>query len=79
MKDVIERESTVHERTVGRSCSQMSKEHNSLLFELRSMFLSSQMILSFVSVAMVSAILERISGMDPSSITMASKSSSSSS
>ena len=34
------------------------------------MFLSSQMILSFVSAAMVWAILERISGMDPSSVTM---------
>ena len=48
----------------------MTKERNSLIFELRSMFLSSQMILSFVSAAMVWAILERISGMDPSSVTM---------
>ena len=49
----------------------MTKERNSLISELRSMFLSSQMILSFVSAAMVWAILERISGMDPSSVTMA--------
>ena len=51
----------------------MTKELNSLIFELRSMFLSSQMILSFVSAAMVWAILERISGMDPSSVTMVPK------
>ena len=51
----------------------MTKERNSLIFELRFMFLSSQMILSFVSAAMVWAILERISGMDPSSVTMAPK------
>ena len=38
----------------------MTKERNSLIFELRSMFLSSQMILSFVSAAMVWAILECI-------------------
>ena len=44
----------------------MTKERNSLIFELRSMFLSSQMILSFVSTAMVLANLERISGMDVS-------------
>ena len=43
----------------------MTRERNNLIFELRSMFLSSQMILSFVSAAMVLAILERISGMDP--------------
>ena len=43
----------------------LTRECNSLIFELRSMFLSSQMILSFVSAAMVWAILERISGMDP--------------
>ena len=51
----------------------MTKERNSLIFELRSMFLSSQMILSFVSAAMVWAILERISGIDPSSVSMAPK------
>ena len=38
----------------------MIEERNSLIFEPRSMFLSSQMILSFVSAAMVWAILERI-------------------
>ena len=38
----------------------MTRERNSLIFELRSMFLSSLMILSFVSAAMVWAILERI-------------------
>ena len=48
----------------------MTRERNSLIFQLRSMFLSSQMILSFVSAAMVWAILECISGMDPSSVTM---------
>ena len=31
----------------------MTRERNSLIFELRSIFLSSQMILSFVSAAMV--------------------------
>ena len=51
----------------------MTRERNSPIFELRSMFLSSQMILSIVSAAMVWAILERISGMDPSSVTMAPK------
>ena len=51
----------------------MTRERNSLIFELRSMFLSSQMILSFVSAAIVWIILERISGMDPSSVTMAPK------
>ena len=51
----------------------MTMERNSPIFELRSMFLSSQMILTFVSAAMVLAILERISGMDPSSETMAPK------
>ena len=51
----------------------MTKERNSLIFELRSMFLSSQMILNFVSATMVWAILERISGMNPSSVTMAPK------
>ena len=51
----------------------MTKERNSLIFEQRSMFLSSQMILSFVSAAMVWAILERTSRMDPSSVTMAPK------
>ena len=51
----------------------MTRERNGLIFELRSMFLSSQMILSFVSAAMVWAILERISGMDPSLVTMALK------
>ena len=49
----------------------VTKERNSLIFELRSMFLSSQMLLSFVSAVIVWAILERISGMDPSSVTMA--------
>ena len=52
----------------------MTRERNSLIFELRSIFLSSQMILSFVSAAVVLAILERISGMDPSSVTVAPKS-----
>ena len=51
----------------------MTRERKSLIFELRSMFLSSQMILSFVTAAMIWAILERISGMDPSSVTMAPK------
>ena len=51
----------------------MTRERNSLIFELRSMILSSQMILSFVSAAMVWAILEHISSMDPSSVTMAPK------
>ena len=37
------------------------------------MFLSSQMILSFISAAMAWAILEPISGMDPSPVTMAPK------
>ena len=35
----------------------MTKERNSLIFELRSMFLSSQMILKFVSAAMAWPIL----------------------
>ena len=43
----------------------MTRERNSLIFELKSMILSSQMTLSFVSAAMVWAVLERISGMDP--------------
>ena len=51
----------------------MTRERNSLIFELRSMFLLSEMILSFVSAAMVWAILECISGTDPSSVTMALK------
>ena len=51
----------------------MTRERNSLIFELRSMILSYQMILSFVSAATVWAILERISDMDPSSVTMAPK------
>ena len=51
----------------------VTRERNSLIFQLRSMFLSSQMTLSFVSAAMGWAILERISGMDPSSVTMAPK------
>ena len=50
-----------------------TRERNSLIFQRRSMFLSSQMILSFVSAAMVWAILEHISGMDASSVTMAPK------
>ena len=50
-----------------------TKERNSLIFELRSMILSCPMILSFVSASMVRAILERISGMDPSSVSMAPK------
>ena len=51
----------------------MTRERNSLIFELRSMFLLSQMILSFVSATMVWANLKRISGMDPSSVTMSPK------
>ena len=51
----------------------MTKERNSLIFELRSIFLSFQMILSFVSAGMVWTILECISGMDPSSVTMGPK------
>ena len=51
----------------------MTKERNCLIFELRSMFLSSQMILSFVSAAMDWAILECISGMYPLSVTIAPK------
>ena len=51
----------------------MTKKCNSLIFELRFMFLSSQMILSFVSAAMVWAILECISGIDSSSVTMTPK------
>ena len=49
---------------VSQECTNMdmTRERNSLIFELRSMFLSSRMILSFVSAAMVWAILERISG-----------------
>ena len=50
-----------------------TKECNSPIFELRPMFLSYQMILSFVSDAIIWAILERTSGMDPSSVTMAPK------
>ena len=50
-----------------------TREQNSLIFELRSMILSFQMILSPVSAAMVWAILERTSGMDPSSATVAPK------
>ena len=49
----------------------MTRERSSLTFKLRSMIMSSQMILSFVSAAMVWAILERISGLDPSLVTIA--------
>ena len=48
-----------------------TKERNSLIFELRAMFLSFQMVLSFASAAVVWAILERISGRDPLSVMMA--------
>ena len=48
----------------------MTNERNCLIFELRSMFLSSQMVVSFASADVVRAILERIPGMDPSSVTI---------
>ncbi|KAK2187865.1 hypothetical protein NP493_153g11059 [Ridgeia piscesae] len=44
-----------------------TREHIDLIFELSAIFLSFQMVLSFASPAVVSAILARISGLDSSS------------
>ena len=49
----------------------MTRERISLIFELSAIFLSFQMVLSFVSAAVVWAILARISVLDPSSAMIA--------
>ena len=49
----------------------MTRERISLMFELSAIFLSLLMVLSFVSTAVVWAILARISGLDPSSAMIA--------
>ena len=41
----------------------MTRERNSLIFELRSMFLSSQMILSFVSAADIASLYVKVRDM----------------
>ena len=49
----------------------MTRERISLIFELSAIFLSSEMVLSFVSAAVVWAILARMSGLEPSSAMIA--------
>ena len=49
----------------------MTRERISLIFELSAIFLSFQMVLRFVSAAVVWAILARMSGLDPSSAMIA--------
>ena len=48
----------------------MTDERISLIFELRTMFLSSQMVFSFTRAAVVCADLASTSGLDPSSATI---------
>ena len=51
----------------------MTSEGISLIFELRTIFLSFQMVLSFARAAVVWADLASTSGLDPSSATIAPK------
>ena len=51
----------------------MTRERISLTYELSAIFLSCQMVLSLASAAVAWAILARISGLDPSSVMIASR------
>ena len=51
----------------------MTNERISLIFGLRTMFLSFQMVLSFARAAVVWADLASTSGLDPSSVTITPK------
>ena len=60
--------SIIHRHTEIRKCK---REHISFTFDPRAMFLSLQIGFSFVRAAMACAILERTSGLEPSSETTA--------
>ena len=61
---------SVHDSQANRNMD-MARDRISLIFELSAIILSFQMVLSFVSAAVVWAILAGISGLDPSSAMIA--------